>query len=25
LQIGLSALRMARLWSKEVADYDMAF
>ena len=25
LQIGLSALRTARLWSKEVAGYDMAF
>jgi hypothetical protein len=25
LQIGLSALRTERLWSKEVADYDMAF
>ena len=25
LQIGLSALRMAGLWNKEVASYDMAF
>jgi len=25
LQIGLSALRTERLWSKEVAGYDMAF
>ena len=25
LQIGLSALRMARSWNKEVARYDMAF